>query len=116
MSVDLSDSIFNGTFDVAITFTPKAAPSTPVPNLRGIFSNGNTPGRESGKGLTSAIRGVQASFSRVLVKQSEIPIQPVVHDTINDGTTDWDIQSSEDTGAGTWRCICKHSVEKRRQR
>ncbi len=118
---DLADDLFDGTFDVSVTYTPAGSTrgsfGTPVPDLRAIIYQGADPGRESGKGLTEAIRATEASFARILLKQSEVAAKPGEHSTVTeaDGTV-WDILAAENTRAGTWRCTCKEedSINTRR--
>ena len=110
---DITPHLFNGVFDVAVTYTPSGGSA--VPNLRAIFSQGSAPGRESGKGLTGNIRGSEATWSRILLKKSQVPVAPPVHSKVNDGTDDWDIVSVEETNMGSWRCEAKNSVNKRRR-
>lgn len=111
---DITPYLFNGTFDKAVTYTPSGGSA--VPNLRAIFSEGSAPGRESGKGLTGNIRGSEANWTRILLRQSDVPVKPITHSTVNDGVIDWDIVSAEETNMGSWRCEAKNSVNKRRKR
>lgn len=114
---DLADDLFDGTFDVSITYTPTGG--SPTANLRAIIYQGADPGRESGKGLTEAIRGTEAGFARILLKVSEIATKPDVHSIVEEAdSTKWDILAAENTRAGTWRCTAKRkdSVRKRRNR
>jgi hypothetical protein len=105
---DLSNDIFTGDFDIPATFkTDKDATAIDV---RAIIYEGFEPGRESGKGLTSQMRGVQAGWVTIILKQSEVADKPKVHSFVNDGSEDFDIQSADNTRTGTWRCKAKRNV------
>lgn len=110
----MSDDIFDGTFNVSVTYSPLNGSDC---TIDAIFSRSNEPGRESGKGLTEGIRGIQANFARILIKTEQVPIKPEVHSKIKDEfDVEWDILSAEYTNAGTWRLTAKNSVSARRSR
>jgi len=102
---DLTRYTFNRKFVVTGTYTPYGGSA--VPDIDAVFSKGANPGRESGKGLTVNIRHVESNWTRLLLKQSQVAVEPLVHSTYNDGTYTWEILSAEDTGAGAWRCEAK---------
>lgn len=111
---DLADDIFDGTFDVTVSYTPKGGSPT---NVQAIIAEGHDPGRESGKGLTEAVRGVEGRWARIYLKQSEVTTQPPLHSTITDeNSTVWDIVSSKRVRANTWLCEAKCDVNLRRRR
>ena len=111
---DLSADIFDGEFDVTVSYaTTLGGVGTDV---SAIFSQGMDPGRESGKGLTASTRGIQAKFSRIILKQSEVATAPPIHSTVVYGGDTWDILSAQDTGAGTWRCEAKCNVDHKRRK
>ena len=99
---DLTRYTFNSKFVVTGTYTPYGG--SPVADIEAVFSKGANPGRESGKGLTSNIRAVEANWTRLVLKQSQVATEPPTESLYNDGTNDWQIVSVEDTGAGAWRC------------
>lgn len=111
---DLSNDIFNGDFDVPATF--KEDKDAATIDVRAIIYEGFEPGRESGKGLTSQMRGVQAGWVTIILKQSEVLNKPEVHSFVSDGTNEYDIQSADNTRTGTWRCKAKHNVRAVRRR
>jgi len=105
---DLSNDIFNGDFDIPATYkTDKDATAI---NVSAIIYEGYEPGRESGKGLTSQQRGVQASWATIILKQSEVTTKPQVHSFLDDGSGEFDILGADDTRVGTWRCKAKRKV------
>ena len=111
---DLADDIFDGTFDVTVSYTPYGGSAT---NVQAIIAEGNNPGRESGKGLTEAIRGSEARFARIYLKTSEVATEPIIHSTVTDeNTTIWDILSSKRVRANTWLCEAQSSANLRRRR
>lgn len=111
---DLADDIFDGEFDVAVSYTPEGG--SPV-TVRAIIAEGSNPGRESGKGLTGAVRGVEARHSRIYLQISEVATAPPVHSTITDeNSIEWDIIAAERSRAGTWLCNAKTAVNKRRNK
>lgn len=100
--MDLTRYTFYNKFVVTGTYTPYGG--SPVSDVEAVFSKGANPGRESGKGLTANIRSVEANWTRLVLKQSQVTVEPPVESIYNDGTYDWQIVSAEDTGAGAWRC------------
>lgn len=80
---------------------------TEVEGVVGILQRGQNPGRESGKGLTSAVRAIEANFSIINFQQLQLTDEPTVHSKYTVGETIWDILSSEDVGSGFWRCEAK---------
>lgn len=106
---DLSSQIFNGIFDIPVTFQINKE-DTPGTTVQAIIYEGNDPGSEAGKGVTRPARSLEANFGRIILQQSEVSTKPEVHAIVTDGTSVWDILSADDTKVGTWRCTAKKKV------
>jgi hypothetical protein len=97
MPVDLSASIFNGTFDVPVTYKGKV--------VRAIISEGSNP---------DEFKTAMGNMSKVLLQVSEVPDRPKIHEKIltEDGTS-LDITTIDRTNAGTWRIEALSKVRTR---
>ncbi len=110
---DLSDQIFNGTFDVPVVYKTDSA-DTGI-TVQAIFSENYDPGQESGKGLTRNMRGNEARWATILLKVSEVAERPPIHSQILEGGDVYDLVAAEKTRVGTWRCKTKTQERGRRK-
>jgi hypothetical protein len=110
---DLADQIFNGTFDVPVTYKTDA--SDVGTEVLAIISENYDPGQESGKGLTVNMRGNEARWVTILLKVSEVAERPPIHSQVIEGGDTYDLVAADRTRAGTWRCKGKAKERGRRK-